>query len=531
MTAAQIATAQSHEAVDADLLRWLADPSTHGSSGSVQTHETHASWVFVAGERALKIKKRVDLGFLDYSTLSRRHAACREEVRVNRELAPGIYLGVRAIVSEPDSFRFAADGAPAAIEYAVAMRSFRESDTLAAAIAAGHLESEHIRAIATRIARFHREAIVVAGGSVDELLAMWQDNLAELAEIEHPTDWQPGLVGSFASAFVRAHEHELSQRRLAGLVRDGHGDLRCEHVLLGPTVRVVDRIEFDAALRHTDIACDLAFLTMDLEFMGAGDEAAQLLSAYRAEGLDPGSESLRSFYAAHHAFVRAKVALLSGRQHMGDALDAALSRARELWALGERLCWRARCPVAVVVCGPAASGKSTLTVELSRRSGMPVVSSDVVRKAAAGLASTQRGDAEIYTPAGSRRAYELLGRAAQRALARGSGVIVDATCRSQNERSLLLAHLNDPSTAMLVVECRVSLEVALERATRRLADSDRISDATPQIVAQQHRSFEPLLELPARRVLSLNGELGLDEQVVRVARAVDGQLVSNGGYA
>ena len=157
----------------------------------------------------------------------------------------------------------------------------------------------------------------------------------------------------------RPHQ-EIERRARAGAVRDGHGDLRCEHVLPGPPVRVVDRIEFDPALRRMDVSRDLAFLAMDLEAHGRRRAARELLGAYRRAGGRPGSEQLRSFHAAHRALVRAKVALIAAGAVHGSERRRRREHAERLWGLAERLCWRARAPVAIVVCGPPASGKSTL---------------------------------------------------------------------------------------------------------------------------------------------------------------------------
>lgn len=228
---------------DPDLLEALAAPAMYrGHPRRVVVHETHASWVFVAGERAYKIKKPVALGFLDYSTLSRRHSACREEVRVNQEFAPEIYLRVRAIVRTPHGLRFAAEGTPKAVEYAVEMRSFDERDTLDGVIAAGALTPALIHDIAQRLASFHRSASAVAGGGPSQVLETWRTNMRELGRLEHPGHWHMGVMGRFGEAFVNAHAEEIEQRARDGHVRDGHGDLRCEHVLVRPAVRVVDRI-------------------------------------------------------------------------------------------------------------------------------------------------------------------------------------------------------------------------------------------------------------------------------------------------
>ncbi len=487
----------------------------------VTVHETHASWVFVAGDRAYKVKKPVALGFLDYSTLERRRSACREEVRVNRELAPDLYLGVRAITRSQSGFRFASEEAKDALEYVVEMHRFSDRDTFAGLIATGSLTRAQVAAAACRLADFHRCAPVVDDWGPDRMLAVWRRNVGELVRMDHPATWHLDIAAGFGEAFVEAHAPELRRRALLGLARDGHGDLRCEHVLASPTVRVVDRIEFDPGLRQTDVACDLAFLAMDLEAKGQRWAARELSSAYRHAGMSPGDEALRSFYASHWALVRAKVALITADERTGDTRAEELQSAQQLWSLSERLCWRARAPLAVVICGPAASGKSVLAAELSRRSEMPVVSSDAVRKRLAHLGPFESARAEHYSARFTRATYERLGDDALLALGREDRVIVDATCRSREERSLLLGKLRTAGLSCVVVRCEVPLELALERATQRLSDPRRISDATPQITEQQFRTFEELDERSDGSWLGLDTTQDLGAQVAAVARAVD----------
>ncbi len=506
---------------DPALLQALAEPAMYRGHPPVAVHETHASWVFVAGERAYKVKKPLALDFLDYSTLERRREACHEEVRVNRELAPGLYLGVRAIVKTGRGFRLAPDGAPKAVEYAVEMQSFRERDTFAGLIASSSLTRAHIAGVARLLADFHRSADVVADWGPDRVLAAWRKNVCELQAESHPLEWRLDVAAGFGEAFVKAHALELARRTQLVFARDGHGDLRCEHVLARPSIRVVDRIEFDSQLRRTDVACDLAFLAMDLEALGQRWAARELIDDYRDAGMSPGGEALRSFYAAHCALVRVKVALIAAAEHNGETRAEDLRLAQRLWSLSERLCWRARAPLAVVICGPAASGKSVLAAELSRRSEMPVVSSDTVRKRLAHLAPNETARAEHYTPRFTRATYEQLARDALHALHRGDTVIVDATCRSREDRAPLLSRLRRNATTLLVVRCEVPLELAVQRATRRLRDPRRSSDATPRIAAEQSRAFEEFDELPPGSLLRLDATQTLDTQVAELARAVD----------
>lgn len=401
------------------------------------------------------------------------------------------------------------------------MVRFEEADTLAGLIRAGVLTHAILAAVARRIADFHRVAPVVEEWGADRVLAAWRQNLAELRAIEHPDDWDLDAASSFGEAFVGSHEQELQQRASSGLARVGHGDLRCEHVLCFPTVRIVDRVEFDPALPRVDAACDLAFLAMDLEAQGQGWAARELVAVYRQTGIDVGSAQLQAFYAAHWALVRAKVTAIAAEEHDAERQMRLLAEAQALWELGERLRWRARGPLAVVVCGPAASGKSTLAAELSRRSGMDVLSSDALRKSAAGLAGTERGGPDLYSECATQATYELLGLEADTIVRRDGGVIVDATCRARADRARLLRHLDSTDLHLLVVRCEAPIEVALARATRRLSDTDRVSDATPEIAAEQFHTFEPLDELAPGTVLELNTESDLHTQVAQVTSAVD----------
>jgi len=506
---------------DPALLQALTAPTMYPGAPHVAVHETHASWVFVAGAHAYKVKKPVALGFLDYSTLALRRSACEEEVRINRRLAPGIYLGVRAIVRSGRGFRLASDDAPGAVEYAVEMQSFREDDTLAGLIAAGSLTRHHIVAVAQLLADFHRSAPVVGDWDPDRVLASWRRNIGELQLVGPPAGWRLDSAASFGRAFVSAHAAELRRRAGQGLARDGHGDLRCEHVLARPTVRVVDRIEFDPDLRRTDVASDLAFLAMDLEVYGQRWAARELFDSYRRVGLSPGSDALGSFYAAHWALVRAKVALIAAIERAGGAGVDQSRRAQQLWSLGERLCWRARRPLVVVICGPPASGKSMLAAELARRSDLKVVASDVVRKRLAGVSAFAPARAEHYAEQFTRATYEQLALDARQTLRDEGGVIVDATCRSRADRAPLLGSLAGAGVARLIVRCELPLELALERAERRMGDPRRVSDATPQIAEAQFAAFEELDEPYAGSVLGLDTEQPLEAQVAELAAAVD----------
>ncbi len=507
----------------AELRAALLQAAGVGPDAPVSVHETHASWVLVAGERAYKVKKPVALVFLDYSTLARRRAACREEVDVNQALAPEIYLGVRALVRDDGGLHLAVEHAPGAVEYVVEMRAFDERDTLAALIDAGRLVREDVEQTARAIAEFHRDAEVDRAWGPERVRERWRRNLAELAEVPPPRAWRLDVMGGFAEAFVRRRAGELSARAAAGLARDGHGDLRCEHVLVHP-LRIVDRIEFDPRLRRADVACDVAFLAMDLEALDRGWAVQALYDAYARSGLDVGGQALRDFYAAHWAVVRAKVALIAAGERVGERREEQLRVAAAMWRLAERLCWRARRPLAIVVCGPAANGKSVLAAALAARARAPVVSSDEVRKRLAGVDPSQRAGAEHYRAAFTRATYERLAADAAGELEHEGRVIVDATCRARREREPLLATLRAAGARTLLVRCQVPLALALERAARRLEQPGHLSDATPAIVERHYREFEEPCAEEADALLVLDTSAPAEQQLAAIAAAADSAL-------
>lgn len=515
----------------------LLDPALHGCDpASIALRETHVSWVVLAGERAFKVKKPVRLPFLDQSTLSRRRAACEAEVALNRELAPDLYLGVRGLAPAGGGGRqrLVAGDAPAAVEFAVEMRRFDEQGTLAGLAARGRLGPDQLRAVARRLVAFHAAAPVAADAPADPAAAaaaalrLLQRNADEL--IEQLGDDDGGLGARArravveqlraATAFAAGDAALLAARAAGGHVRELHGDLRAEHVLPGPPVTIVDRLEFNREWRQIDVADELAFLAMDLTACAGAEAAQTLLDAYGAAGGDLGDARLVPFFAVYRAHVRAKVALLRAAQAANEAAAAdARAQAQGLLDVAERFAWQLRLPRLIVVCGPSASGKSRLAAELARRSGRPVVSSDVVRKRLVGVEPTARAGDAAYAPALSARTYAALAHAA---LAAGAGgAIVDATFRSRADREAFGAQLGEAADAAVYVELTAPAAILRERAERRLADPGRVSDATPEIALAQAAAFEPLAEIPPERHQLLRSDRSPERVAAALAAALD----------
>ncbi|MBS1888027.1 MAG: AAA family ATPase [Actinobacteria bacterium] len=511
------------------LVEAMLDPSFYPHHpDAVDLRETHISWVFRAGPLAYKLKKPIVLPFLDYGTAARRGEMCAAEVALNRRLAPRLYRRVVSIVPRGEGCGLSWDGDPAAIDHAVEMEAVEEERSLDALNAAGVLSASDVEAIGRLLADFHAAARVVAGReALGRALAPVIESLATLREIGAGV-LDPGRVraaAAFTDAFLVGHRGELERRAAAGRIRDGHGDLRAEHAIvpLGAPPYVYDCVEFDPRLREIDVAADLAFLVMDLVRLGRPECARDLLATYRAAGGDPGDDALVFFFAAYRAWVRSMVACERAAEVGGDGDGRARGEdeARALLDLGHRFAWRARGPFLLVVCGLAASGKTTLAERLAAVSGRPHLSSDLVRKRGAGLAPTDRADPALYTAEAREEVYRQLGHEAAARLRHGEGAIVDATFHREAERLAFEQGLGEDSPVPAVVECKAPPSLLMHRADARLAAGQDPSDAGASIVLRQIGEHDPLEGRWLRRHLTLRTDIPLALQVAEVECFVD----------
>ncbi len=508
----------------------LARPETYPHRpASVDVRETHISWVFLAGELAYKLKKPLVLDFLDYGTPARRREMCTAEVRLNHRLAPDVYLGVRGVARIEEGVGLTDEDDPRAIDFVVEMRRYDEAQTLAATLERGELQRRDVVEVGRVLARFHEDARQVAPDRAPVLAAerRFDRNLQELladveqrGEIERVQDLE-----RFAHAFVTAHAPTFWARANRGQVRVGHGDLRAEHVLLDDPVRIVDCVEFDPGLRELDVADDLAFLVFDLAAHGGERFGEILVDAYRDAGGDPGSDALIAFYAAYRALVRAKVALVRGAQLPGSSAEHGQesAHARDLISLAERFAWRARRPLTIVVCGVPASGKSHLAHALAERSGLPHLSSDVIRKRLVGLRPTERAPGETYSADWDARTYAELGNRASGALAGNGGVIVDATFRHRDDRRVFTAALG-AARQVVFIECQAPGPVLAQRAGQREHDRDRVSDASLTVVLREQRRWDALDEVPASAHLTVRTDRPVEQITADVLALLDRRL-------
>ena len=522
------------------LLSAMRNPAFFGlpSTAKVEVRETHTSTVFLAGDRAYKLKKPVRLPFLDYGTLECRRELCAEEVRVNRRFAPDIYLGVRAIVPDEEGFSLAGAHSANAVEWAVEMRRFDETRTFGRLLVSGTADERLTERVGLRIAELHAASPPARGGGVAEIARWIRDNFEALRAHSHVLDSSLlDAVSAYGEAFLTANEGLFSGRAAAGQVRDVHGDLRAEHVVVQNGLFFVDAVEFDARLRQIDVAADLAFTVMDLERLGAPDLAQTLVDSYVQGSDDRDVRTLVPFYASYRACVRAKVACVRLDQLDPGAPErrAFEAEVRFLLELALRFAWRSRLPLALVVCGLAGSGKSTIALELERRTGLQRLSSDAVRKELAGLAPEHRGGSELYSAEHTTHTYVELARRAAVAVRSKDGVIVDATFHRRDQRRLLADALTGTGAGVLYCECRAPKQTLLNRAGGRERSPEHGSDATPQVVVLQCRSFELFDEVSPADHVAIDTDCPVAESLAeleaRVSDAIDRVPRSRRSYA
>lgn len=478
-------------------------------AGAICMIETHGSVVLLAGVRAYKLKKPVDLGFLDFTTLARRRYFCHEELRLNRRLAPQLYLSVLHVTGSLRAPRLGGRGR--AIDYAVEMLRFPDGALLADALAAGRLTGEQTDALATRIAEFHQGlpalAVDAPYGRPRDLLRAARDNFIALGTGAGPrTRARLRRLADWTEAEYRRCRTLLGRRRRAGWVRECHGDLHLGNVVwLDGRPVPFDGIEFDPALRWQDVQAELAFLTMDLARRGRPDLARRVRDRYLQATGDYAGVALVDFFEVYRALVRAKVARLTAAGAGPGARFAALRECVSGLRLAETLI-RPRRPYLAITHGLAGSGKTHYADWLLEQTPLIRLRSDVERKRLLGMppaARTGSGlDQGAYRRDITAATYRHLAATARRLLLAGWPVLVDASFLDPRERqrfARLAARLRVP---FHILACTAPVEVLEQRVAARAALGSDASEAGTAVLAAQRARYRPLgAEERARAVI------------------------------
>ncbi|MDP1995790.1 MAG: AAA family ATPase [Gallionella sp.] len=503
----------------------LTDPSCYDHAvAQVRLIETHISWVLLTGEVAYKIKKPLNLGFLDFSTLAQREQACADEVRLNRRLAAEFYLGVVAITGSPAAPRINGKGTP--IEYAVKMRQFSPDATLDRLAERGELGCAQIDPLAARLAQFHFGECQAAPaesewGEPDSIARPVAENFRLLADrLDDPAERQRLIM--LQSWSMAEHDRRtplMRERKHQGMIRECHGDLHLGNLAwVDGQLLIFDCIEFNPALRWIDVISEVAFCYMDLlqkhphpnlppsggrddRLLPLGgrieeragqhrDLAFRFLNAWLEAGGDYEGVALLRYYAVYRALVRAKVAALRAEQSAGG--NAGVS---ECLQLAERLT-QTTPPQLWITHGLSGSGKTTLTQSLLQEQGMIRLRSDVERKRLAGLGALAHSggapDEGLYTQHASYRTYEHLALLAEGLLDAGWPVIVDAACLARWQRDLFRDLAQRRGVPFRILDIRADHATLRQRISQRAAQGKDASEADLHVLQQQIETARPL---------------------------------------
>jgi aminoglycoside phosphotransferase family enzyme/predicted kinase len=503
------------------LIDALSDPAAYPEPvDRVEVRQTHISAVFLAGHHVYKVKKPVNLGFLDFSTLERRRHFCAEEVRLNRRLAGPVYQGVVPVTRSGPRLTFEGQGEP--VEWAVKMERLPAEATLSSVLRHGDVTPEQVEALARRLASFHAAAeagpAVTACATFEAVARNARDNFTQSAGQVGDTI-RPAVLDRLRrlteEALARLHPL-IDSRAARGVPRDTHGDLHLDHVYLFPgrppprDLVIIDCIEFDERFRYADPVADMAFLVMDLVGHGRRDLARAFADAYFQAADDQEGRALLPFYTAYRAAVRAKVEGLQLAEKEVSEADRGRARAgaRAHWllALGE-LEEPGRRPALVLVGGLPGTGKSTLARNLAEHADLTVIRSDVVRKELAGAGPSSAGQGGLYSPARTEHTYRECLRRAEERLFAGRRVLVDATFREERWRRDFLDAAAGWSVPSVLLLCEASSETARARLAGRQGDASDADWAVRQQLADQWEEPGPLTR-PRLRAVATEGSPG-----------------------
>jgi len=493
------------------------------ATSKVELMQTQMSFVFLTDAYAYKVKKPVNLGYLDYSTLAQRHFFCQREVELNQRLCPATYLAVVPLTRENGTISIGGQGQ--VIEYAVKMRRLPQEKMMNVLLAKNEVSIEMVTAVARKLAEFHRRAETNATisdfGQPGNIAGNTGENFSQTVKYIGKTlsREQYHSLKTYTEKFM-SDKVVLFRKRIAGnKIRDCHGDLHAAHICFTDGICIYDCIEFNDRFRYCDVASEVAFLAMDLDHYGRADLSRSFVAAYVTFSKDEGLPGLLNFYKCYRAYVRGKVEgfKLDDPYIAEPEKKQILDIARSYFDLAQTYT-RSR-PFLLITTGLVGTGKSTLAQALAKRLGLVVISSDITRKKLADVPVTDRHLDDfgrgIYSPEFSRLTYDKMLAEARGILAEGGSVILDASFIKAAERRRALALAKEAPADFFIVECVLDEESIKLRLAERFRQGS-VSDGRWEIFEPQKQQFEPVVEVSPQNHVIIDSSKPLSEATNQV---------------
>lgn len=511
------------------MIQVLLEPGVYPEpTDSIELMQTQMSFVLLAGDYVYKIKKPVNLGYLDYTTLEKRHFYCRKEVELNRRLCPDTYLGVVAINRHQGCYSI--NGGGEVIEYAVKMRRLPQEFMMDILLAENRVSLEMVACLAKKVAAFHRQA--ETGGEIDEfggletIVHNTEENFSQTEKYfgRAISQHQYRKIRDYTRNFIKDDAALFQERVEEDYIRDCHGDLHTAHICFENSICIYDCIEFNDRFRYGDVASEVAFLAMDLDHHGRADLSRSFVDSYIAFSRDEGLRKLLNFYKCYRAYIRGKVACFK----LDDPYISDEERAKALEDASGYfdLAYSYTMPKTTlfITSGLVGSGKSVLAQALAGRLGLVVISSDVTRKRLASIPETEhrfeKFDADIYSPEFSRKTYDTMFAEARSILGEGGSVIIDASFIKSRERQRARRLAEETGARFFVLGCTLNERLTRQRLAQRL-EQGSVSDGRWEIYQVQKEKYEPLAEVPPDNRVIIDNSQPVDKIVRQVIDKVN----------
>ena len=506
------------------------------STGRIELLQTHISYVFIAGDFVYKVKKPFNLGFLDFTSLDRRKYYCREELRLNRRLAPDTYLDVVEIF-ENDDGRIVLGKGDRVIEYAVKMKILPRDRMLKVLLSQGKVDQAVMKAIARKLVDFHEKA--ETGGEIDEIGGIetirrnHDDNFIETEYFIDATipECQYRFIKSYVVNFIERNESLFRKRVADHRIRNCHGDLHLEHICVTDSdIVIFDCIEFEKRFRYNDIAAEVAFLAMDLENNGYRDCEETFVDAYIQYSQDSEIRLLLNFYKCYYAYVRGKVTSLKlGNSEMDQHEQGETKKgASQYFDLAYTFAARLEKPALILMAGLMGTGKSNLAKRIASRLGAFIIQTDTIRKEILNIPPTDHhyeafGNG-IYASDMTQLTYEKAVEVASEKLKEGKPVIIDASFKNRNERARASEVAKKLGSDFFVIECVCREDIIKQRLESRISEKGEASDGRWEIFQAQKETFETITEVPEGSHIVIDTSASLEECARKVIEVIKDKI-------